>query len=372
MIACDVVVVGAGPAGCAAAIRTAQAGLSTVLLHSPRPRHSWAGESLPPGMTRLVTSVFGSGMLTEDRHRKAMGTRSVWGSDELVETDFLRNPLGEGWLLDRERFDADARTVAAAAGVRVIALRHRARIVRGVDGWQVGTELASRRLVDATGRSASVLRTLGIRRSASDRQIALVAVYPDDGDTYAGTTVEAVSEGWWYTTPLPGGLRVLAYLTDADLWRRGARDWHALLGQTRHIARCAGPGASSADPAACPADTRMASRLAGPDWIAVGDAAASFDPLSSQGMATAVLMGARGGEALSGPDPERAVAEWAGAYALIVAEHASHRSHYARQESRWPMSDFWRRRQSIITSSAMSMAVRPTPVGSPATGAISS
>ncbi len=100
---CDVLVVGAGPAGCATAIRAAKGGLSTVMLDRVRPARTWAGESLPPGMGRLVRSVFGEGILSEDHHRPAMGTRSVWGSDALVETDFLTNPLGEGWLLDRLR-----------------------------------------------------------------------------------------------------------------------------------------------------------------------------------------------------------------------------------------------------------------------------
>eukprot|EP00479_Gromia_sphaerica_P013930 TRINITY_DN8021_c0_g1_i1.p1 TRINITY_DN8021_c0_g1~~TRINITY_DN8021_c0_g1_i1.p1 ORF type:complete len:60 (-),score=20.65 TRINITY_DN8021_c0_g1_i1:65-244(-) len=35
-------------------------------------------------------------------------------------------------------------------------------------------------------------------------------------------------------------------------------------------------------------------------WIAVGDAAMSFDPLSSQGMVTALESGVKCGQALSG------------------------------------------------------------------------
>jgi hypothetical protein len=31
------------------------------------------------------------------------------------------------------------------------------------------------------------------------------------------TAVEAVEDGWWYTAPVPGGRRVLAFLTNADL-----------------------------------------------------------------------------------------------------------------------------------------------------------
>ena len=167
MTDCDVLVVGAGPAGCATAIRTARGGLSTVLLDRPRAARSWAGESLPPGIGNLVRSVFGEGVLSENHHRPAIGTRSVWGSDALVETDFLTNPLGEGWLLDRARFDADAREAAAAAGVAIVEVRHLGPLSRGPSAWRLdigdGTRLSARFLVDATGRSGALLRQLRCR-----------------------------------------------------------------------------------------------------------------------------------------------------------------------------------------------------------------
>ena len=349
MTDCDVLVVGAGPAGCATAIRTARGGLSTVLLDRPRAARSWAGESLPPGIGNVVRSVFGEGVLSETHHRPAFGTRSVWGSDALVETDFLANPLGGGWLLDRARFDADAREAAATAGVAIVEVRHLGPLSREPPAWRLdiggGTRLSARFLVDATGRSGALLRQLGVGRIAADRQVAILATYPDDGDAYCGTTVEAVPEGWWYTTPLPGGRRVLAYLTDEDLWRHGARDWPALLKETLHVGRCAGRNAMSARPGAYPAGTAQAERLAGENWLAVGDAAASFDPLSSQGLASAIIMGGGAGDAVAHPDRVSAIEAWAEAYAMLVAEHADLRTHYARLEKRWPDSVFWRRRQ---------------------------
>jgi flavin-dependent dehydrogenase len=349
MIDCDVLVAGAGPAGCATAIRTARAGLTTVLLDRPRRARMWAGESLPPGMDGLVRSVFGEAVLSGDRHRRAVGTRSVWGGEPLIETDFITNPLGEGWILDRACFDQAAREAATAAGATVARVRHLKSLSREATGWRLdcgdGTSLTARFVVDATGRSAALLRLLRVGRIAADRQIAILATYPDDGDAYCGTTVEAVEDGWWYTTPLPGRRRVLAYLTDEDLWRRGARAWHAVLGQTLHIKRCAGRSALSARPGAYPANTAQATRIAGESWLAVGDSSASFDPLSSQGVASAVLMGGKAGDAIVHPDRSSAIEAWAEAYAMLIAEHADLRTHYARLEKRWPKSPFWRRRQ---------------------------
>jgi len=349
MKACDVLVLGAGPAGCAAAVRAAHAGIATVLVDRPRPARTWAGESLPPGMAGLVRSVFGAECLAEDRHLTAFGSRSAWGNDSLVETDFLANPLGGGWLLDRARFDADARAAAAAAGVTVIDAPRIVSLLREGSAWRIdigdGKRLAAGFLIDATGRSGALRRHLGIRRIAADRQVAFIATCPDDGDAYRGTTVEAAADGWWYTTPLPGGRRVVAYLTDHDVWRERPRNWHARLSATRHIRRCAGPAAMGATPGAWPSGIAYADRILGAHWLAVGDAAASFDPLSSQGLATAILMGARAADAIAHPDRTDAITAWADAYAMLVAEHADLRTHYARLEPRWPDSIFWRRRR---------------------------
>ena len=60
MSTCGLLVVGAGPAGAAAAATAAGRGCDVTLLHDPRRGQAWAGESLPPGMPDLVAAVFGA------------------------------------------------------------------------------------------------------------------------------------------------------------------------------------------------------------------------------------------------------------------------------------------------------------------------
>jgi flavin-dependent dehydrogenase len=115
----------------------------------------------------------------------------------------------------------------------------------------------------------------------------------------------------------------------------------------------------SARPGAYPAETAEAEHLAGENWLAVGDAAMSFDPLSSQGLASAILMGAKAGEAIAGPNRDGAIAAWAEDYRMLFAEHADLRTYYARLERRWPHAVFWRRRQEPDNT-----ATRPREVAS--------
>ena len=342
----DVVIVGAGPAGSACASVLTGRGLTVLLVDDGRRHGSWAGESLPPGGIDLMRSVFGDDVVVG--HRSAYGVRSSWGSGELGTTDFITTPLGDGLVLDRARFDAQCRDHARSRGATVIPGRFAAMSSSGAE-WtstmQDGGRVRSRWLIDATGRSSSVGVRIGARRERSDRLVAQVLVTEDRGDPVAGTIIEAVPEGWWYSTPLPGNRRVVAMLTDADLLAptgdRSAR-WHSALARTSHVSDAVGTITGDGEPAVHRADTSVLHPMSGDRWCAIGDAAASWDPLSSQGLMSAVLMGARAGRAL---DDETAMQALERDIHLLRSEHAALQSYFYGLERRWADDAFWHRRQ---------------------------
>jgi flavin-dependent dehydrogenase len=85
----------------------------------------------------------------------------------------------------------------------------------------------------------------------------------------------------------------------------------------------------------------------GEDWLAVGDAAGSYDPLTSQGIYKALSGGLQAGDAIS-----RRLAGEAGdfaAYGESLAwsweEYLRLRSFLYKSEARWPDQPFWQARQ---------------------------
>lgn len=345
----DIAVVGAGPAGCAAALTAHRAGLRVLLLGDDRARTSWAGESLPPGAGDLIEALFGPAWL--DGQVRAHGTQSVWGSPDLVPTEFLAHPLGDGWHLDRSRFDRALLDAVVAAGVTV----ERARVT-GIEHcrahWSVKAGAGSHRarwVVDASGRGGAVVGRLNVRRRSFDEQVAVVAVVPQPSGALAVTSVEAVEYGWWYATPLPRRRMVVGLLTDRDLLPAPVQRvdwWNAGLTATTLIRDVAGRPDRVVRPRVYPAETSVRDRLHQGGWACAGDAAVSWDPLSSQGLVTGILMGSRLGAALAEADPKGPALEaWEHDYRMLLEEHLGLRRHYWALETRWPRARYWSRRR---------------------------
>jgi len=280
-----VAIVGAGPAGCAAAVELRRLGAEVVLLSDGR---DGIGEQMPPAARPLLQQL---GLLPLDGHVDCVGVRAAWRTATLSHQDFVFHPFGNGWLLDRHAFGAQMRQRAVDAGA---VLRQPVRLVtlaRPRD-WRLrveGDEVACDWIIDASGRHAAVARRLGIRRRRFDRQFAVVGWLQTEADEEDATlTVEGGAGGWWYTARLPHRRRVAALITSD---RPDLMAWEKRLRSTRHIApllrdyRCCGPLVVR------PAESSMLEHSAGSGWIAIGDAAASYDPVASRGLVAALESG---------------------------------------------------------------------------------
>ena len=167
----------------------------------------------------------------------------------------------------------------------------------------------------------------------------------------AATLVEAAGTGWWYSAPLPQDRLITVFMTDADLARDGVTrfsGWLDRLAAAPHTgARALRYGAGLAcPPMVVPAASARLDRMGGADWLAIGDAAASFDPLSSQGIVSALETGIKAAAAcvrrLGGETGALAAA--AACQETVWNTYVVERMNYYGLERRWPGASFWRRR----------------------------
>lgn len=362
LFAVDVLIVGAGPAGATAALNLAMTHRVALIDSQLQPRQS-IGQSLPPSVRRLLTDMDLWELFQAEGHSPCYGNRSIWGSPhEVLETDFLHDPDGHGWHIDRARFDLWLREIAVARGALLMAPAQLHLIDWDGDRWRTRVqamnslvELTASVVIDAGGRAAPVARSLGARRKREDRLVCswlrgkTRSTHRGAGFTY----IEAAEDGWWYTAPTCGDGRVLAFHTDFDL--PAAR----LFADPRNLLQRA---AASPEMAAilggsnftleqsgfCAAHSAQLQAMAGHAWFAVGDAACSFDPLSSQGLLNAFYTGLVAAEAtdryLSGMSD--GLSYYLGTLNHVYATYQQNLSYWYSAETRWRDKPFWQRRQS--------------------------
>jgi len=205
---------------------------------------------------------------------------------------------------------------------------------------------------------------LGATTLKSDKLLAFYSLFfssGDDGD--CRTLIEATESGWWYTSSLPRQRRIVVYHTDDDdpsakLARTPDGFLNLLHNQTHHISSIITAQDYDFPPGQkFPRSTTASSSVLDPicddmeHWCAVGDAAMGFDPLSSQGMITALNAGCFIGEELA----KRISMELGGAesdeicsipdyYAVLAQKYEKEKKQYYRL-ARFN-GGFWAKRQA--------------------------
>ena len=91
-----------------------------MLLEQSDGSGSPVGECLAPSANPLLQRLGLDGVLRASGALPSYGNRSSWGGDgALADRDFLREPLGHGWHLDRPAFNRALLDAVEAAGVSV-------------------------------------------------------------------------------------------------------------------------------------------------------------------------------------------------------------------------------------------------------------
>lgn len=351
----ETVIIGGGPAGLATALALhAKGARKMTVVEAGHYDEVRIGESVPPDIRPLMARLGILSDFEQQGHDPCYGSCSSWGSDEMGFNDFVTNVHGHGWHLDRARFDGFLADQVRSRGISLLT-GHRFREIEVTDtGFSCllhkGTEerwLNARQVVDAGGVGALLSSRLGARKRIVDQLIAVCQFIdlPDDHGLEQLTLLEAVEYGWWYAARLPGNRAAVAVASDSNIVKsrnlnlrryfkehfentrylsqslRGAR-WPDDHG-TVHLA------ASSIQQPSC-----------GAGWVAVGDAASCYDPISAQGIYKALDNALYAAEFLSG-----AVTDYDDRIRSQFSDYLRNRRFFYAMEQRWKASEFWLSRQ---------------------------
>ncbi len=349
----DAAIFGGGPAATAAAIALARRGRRVALFTRRANPAFLVGETLPPAADSLLARLNANPYFDRCPKMESLGILSSWGCTEPEVQDFMLQPGGRGWHVDRKALNQALLDAAADSGARIEWIAGRARVSRaGAGEWLTGAGPA-RFLIDATGRASAYAFPGSPSHRVADMAISLVRHWRSGSgeSTYSGwTLIEACEEGWCYSAPLPGGNIVASFQTGPDWPRTRPAGWDAawsvLLTQLPETSRRLGGAQPVSDWRLFSTVSKTRSAFSGPGWFVAGDAANACDPLSGSGVVRALRDGMRvawavdcaldGDAAPAGAYDEMQRAEW--------RAYLTESRWYYSLESRWQEAPFWRTR----------------------------
>jgi flavin-dependent dehydrogenase len=283
--ATDLLIVGAGVAGAAAALAARQMGLSVTVLETRAAPGMAPGETLPPGIEAIFNKLGVRERVLSANFLRHAGVWVQWdrapefqayGSDpDGPWLGFQTDRMALGALLHGAVCESGAEFLPALRAIRL--LKARGRVIGVVTPQEA---LYARWVIDAAGGRHWLARQLGLPiMKYSPQLISRFGWRQAASSTPHEPTLSTCRDGWHWEAQIDANRTAwcrLHFSTEPQCERQdsGSAGLHDL----------AGAGARDVT-------WRIVPAVAGPGYFLLGDAAAVLDPASSHGVLRAMMSG---------------------------------------------------------------------------------
>ena len=284
----------------------ARAGYTVTVFERTRFPRAHVGESLLPATLAVLDDIGVLPAIEREGFVKKWGATMCWGRDSEPWSWYFRETnrrFPHAYQVWRPRFDEILLDHSKASGADV---REGVAVVdvEFADGQADvvladGARVAARMVVDASGQSSLLARKLDLK--VWDEAFRNLAVYgyfadcphlppPDDGNIL----IESCRDGWLWKIPLTRGLSSIGAVVDRDhgaraIRRAGRRGLLAeQIADSTRIAALVGAREPNTEVVAVRDWSYAATRMTGPGFVLLGDAACFVDPLFSTGVHLAI------------------------------------------------------------------------------------
>jgi geranylgeranyl reductase family protein len=317
----DVAVVGAGPAGAAAAIAARRAGARVLLLdRADFPRDKPCGDGIAAEALDVLAGLGVTGVT--DGYPPIARLRLVGPGGSAVARPLPR----PAHTVPRRVFDARLVSAAVAAGAEL--RRHTVRTLHQRQTVHLDDLCTADVVIGADGANSTVRRALGHPANPDGHLAVAIRGYArsDNAEQHIVTT-SARWPAYAWSFPIGDGTANVGY---GEVLRGGALSRAYLLERLDHLLPGREPGRLRAHH--LPLSTRRPPPGRGRVLLA-GDALSLINPFTGEGIFYAVLSGALAGAAAAA-GPERAAGRYAAALHRRLGRHLRHSGMAARLTQR--------------------------------------
>lgn len=360
-----IVIIGAGPAGCSCAISLLNAGVGrVVIIDNSKGGKFHIGESIPPDMNLLLKQLGIYESFLEQGHEPCYGSCSYWGSGKRGYNDSLLSPHGHGWHLDRSKFNRFLIEESHKKGVEIISEATYVDSHKMDIGYQIRYQkkqedkktIDAHFIIDATGSRGVFASDRGSYKIQDTPLVCVGLRFKNKGNREVSklTHLESVKHGWWYAARIPGEFLLVTFYTTAavvkELGLHDLKNWIHLLAEAPNTWNLL----SQMEPVESKvrgfnASSFCLNTVIGEDWLAIGDTATTYDPITSQGITKATTQGARAAEIIAYylQGSKDALEQYQKEVRAQYEYYLSSRSYFYNLEKRWPDSLFWKAVQTL-------------------------
>lgn len=290
----DICIIGAGPAGTAIAKRLASFGYTAVIIEKSAFPRSHVGICLSDTTDNLLDYLEVGEAIKRANFLTRKTTVVRWDTDAPVLTD------QPGFHVDRGTFDQILLDNARSVGVHAIQPAHVTNIHHNSNGgWKINLTLNtghqvvnSNFLVDASGKSNALS---GKTARCGPPLFALHAIWKLKSNPDYDGFMEAGENAWLWMAQLKGHRAMVSLYTEPKHFSQSMSQnikghYYKMLEQFELLNHCE-LGEVIDEVKGCDASSRYSTEPIGQDFIKVGDANLSVDPMASQGVHLALTSG---------------------------------------------------------------------------------
>lgn len=350
MIQTDVIILGSGISGLVLSTLLKREKVKHIVLDRIQKQKTMAlAETLPPSALVLLEELNLLAVFEATAIRKTYGYHSLWGNTQLQTTDFFySNPFKFGLKLNKQ---ATLDVLKKEVGDSVLSYNQMHEIKRAdaeicvtIRQNKAQQTIKGKWIVDATGRNRALLHSLNIPIKDHDDIMAFSCHLPktDHPTLIHDVYTESFAQGWGIVSALSEQKQVMTLFTRKS---NGIHQnlsqydyWNEILADTLYLKdflaekppiQIIGKKANSSAPQAFSSN----------NWIAIGDAAFTFDPLSSHGITNAIYTAKKALQLIT--DPAYNSDQHQADFHEIFSAYLTSKNGMYQQEQRWPEEAFW-------------------------------